>query len=203
MSHPEERKLKVVGCDLDDVLADFLGNFIRTANQRYGVPADISLRPDSWSWDNMGWSKDQLTEMWQLIHDTPDFWSSIKVLPDVNSDLVRRLSEKTELYFPTARSQCLGDSVATQSARFLLNNFSIPFPRVIVSNEKGPLAAALKYDYFIDDRDKNCIDVKTARPECEVLLVNSSHNQSFDAESRGIVRVSGFNEAAQLILSEV
>ena len=203
MSRPVEKQLKVVGCDLDDVLADFIGNFIRTANSRYGVPEDVSLRPDSWSWDNMGWSKDQLAEMWQLIHDTPDFWSIIPALPNVDRTLVTRLSEKTELYFPTARAQCLGDSVATQSARFLLNNFSIPFPRVIVSNEKGPLAAALKYDYFIDDRDKNCVDVKLARPECEVFLVNSSHNHAFNERTLGIVRVSGFNEAAQLILSEV
>jgi 5'(3')-deoxyribonucleotidase len=200
MSRPVEKKLKVVGCDLDDVLADFIGNFIRTANSRYGVPEDVSLRPDSWSWDNMGWSKDQLTEMWQLIHDTPDFWATLTALPNVDATLVTRLSEKTELYFPTARAQCLGDSVATQSARFLLNNFSIPFPRVIVSNEKGPLAAALKYDYFIDDRDKNCVDVKLARPECEVFLVNSSHNHNFDEASIGIIRVSGFNEAATLIL---
>jgi 5'(3')-deoxyribonucleotidase len=203
VSRPDETNLKVVGCDLDDVLADFIGTFIQMAHDKFGIPADVTLRPDSWSWDNMGWTKEQQDEIWQAVHDTFNFWSRIDVLPGVNPDLVNLLSQRTKMYFPTARAQSVGDDVAVQSARFLLNNFSIPFPTVIVSNEKGPLAGILKYDYFIDDRDKNCLDVKLARPECKVFLVEQPHNAAFDAEKHGIERVDGFNVAAQWILSEV
>jgi 5'(3')-deoxyribonucleotidase len=200
---PVEKKLKIVGCDLDDVLADFMTTFIDMARAKYGIPQDPSLRPCDWSWSNMGWTKDQEAEMWQAVHDTVGFWENIPILPGVDPFLVQRLSQQTKMYFPTARAQSLGDDVAIQSARWLLNNFGVPFPTVIVSNEKGPLAAALKYDYFIDDRDKNCIDIKTARPECVVCLSAAAHNAKFDAEAHGIIRVTGFNEFAQMILSEV
>ena len=200
---PVENKLKIVGCDLDDVLADFMTTFIDMARAKYGVPQDASLRPCDWSWSNMGWTKEQEAEMWQAVHDTTGFWENLAVLPGVEPSLVNLLAQRTKMYFPTARAQSLGDDVSIQSARWLLNKFQIPFPTVIVGNEKGPLAAALKYDYFIDDRDKNCLEVKVARPECVVCLSAAGHNAKFDAESMGIIRVSGFNEFAQMILSEV
>ena len=84
--------------------------------------------------------------------------------------------------------------------------FGITFPTVIVSNEKGPLANALKYDYFVDDRPKNVYEVKSARPECKVFLADSSHNQDSETTlkcaSLQIERIAGFNEFAKLVLEE-
>jgi 5'(3')-deoxyribonucleotidase len=201
-ARPIERKLKIVGCDLDDVLANFIEKFIDMAIARFGVPTDRNIRPCDWSWSNMGWTKEQEAALWQQLHDTPNFWTDLGIQPGVDPALVARLCERTRVYFPTARAQSIGDDVAVQCARWLLNTFGIPFPTVIVGNEKGPLAAALKYDYFIDDRDKNCLDIKAARPECQVFLANSGHNQKFDAEANGITRVSGFNEFARIVLAE-
>jgi hypothetical protein len=200
-TRPVERKLKIVGCDLDDVLANFIGTFIDMSIERFGMPARI-LRPVDWAWSNMGWTKEQEATLWQALHDTHHFWEKLSIMPGVNPDLVYRLNRNTTMYFPTARANSVGDDVQIQSARWLLNNFGIPFPTVIVGNVKGPLAAALKYDYFIDDRDKNCLDVKAARPECQVFLANSSHNQAFKNEDFGIQRVSGFNEFAEIVLAE-
>lgn len=197
-ARPVEQKLKIVGCDLDDVLADFMTKFIEMANIKYGIPVDTSLRPIDWAWSNMGWTKAQESALWQQLHDTPDFWTTLDVLPKVDRGLVRTLSDKTKMYFPTARAQAIGDDVSIQSARWLLNEFGIPFPTVVVSNEKGPLAAALKYDYFIDDRPKNCLEVKAALPSCQVYISDASHNQDF--ENADIPRVSGFNEFALNIL---
>lgn len=196
---PTERILPVVGCDLDDVLADFMTKFIDMASERFGIPANKILRPIDWAWSNMGWSKEQESALWQQLHDTPDFWTLLDVMPGVDPELVRRLSENTTLYFPTARAQAIGTlSTRDQCARWLLNKFGIPFPTVIVSTEKGPLAAALKYDYFIDDRPKNCVEVKAARPQCKVFMSDASHNQ--DVTLEGIPRVSGFNEFAEIVL---
>jgi 5'(3')-deoxyribonucleotidase len=200
-ARPIERKLKIVGCDLDDVLANFIQKFIDMSIKRFGMPAR-DLRPCDWAWSNMGWTKEQESALWQQLHDTDNFWVDLGIQPGVDPMLVLALTEKTTVYFPTARAQSIGDDVQIQSARWLLNTFGIPFPTVIVGNEKGPLAAALKYDHFIDDRDKNCLDVQKTRPECQIYLVNSGHNQAFDAEAHGMRRVSGFNEAALIILSE-
>lgn len=200
---PVEKRLKVVGCDLDDVLANFMKRFIDMSIERFGIPLDRNLRPIDWAWSNMGWTKEQESALWQQLHDTPNFWTSLKIQPGVDPYLVTELAAKTTMYFPTARAQSIGDDVQIQSARWLLNNFAIPFPTVIVGNSKGPLAAALKYDYFIDDRDKNCLEVKAARPECQVFISDSGHNQTFKNEDYGIERVSGFNEFAKIVLGEV
>lgn len=201
-ARPVEKKLKVVGCDLDDVLANFMSAFIDMAYARYGIPQNKSIRPVDWAWSNMGWTKDQESSLWQQLHDTPFFWEGLKVQPGVDPGLVQELAERTKMYFPTARAQSIGADVSIQSARWLQAKFGIPYPTVVVSNEKGPLAAALKYDYFIDDRDKNCLEVKMARPECQVFVSTSCHNLQFDNEAAGIGRVSGFNEFALKILSE-
>lgn len=200
---PVEKRLKIVGCDLDDVLADFMAKFIDMASERFGIPEDKVLRPIDWAWSNMGWSKEQESALWQQLHDTKNFWMSLDVLPGVTPALVQELSWKTKMYFPTARAQSIGADVSIQSAAWLNQKFHVNFPTVVVSNEKGPLAAALKYDYFIDDRDKNCLEVKKARPECRVFIAQATHNQSFDNAAHGIERVSGFNEFARIVLAEV
>ena len=202
---PIEPVIPVVGCDLDDVLADFMKKFIDMAHDRFRIPVDKILRPVDWAWSNMGWSPEQQDTLWQELHDTPNFWTQLDVLPGVNRDLVRKLSEKTILYFPTARAQAIGSlSTRDQSASWLRTQFGILYPTVIVSNEKGPLANVLKYDYFADDRPKNCYEVKEARPECKVYMVDASHNQdsltSLKAASMGIKRVPGFNEFAKIVL---
>jgi 5'(3')-deoxyribonucleotidase len=202
---PKEKPLKVVGCDLDDVLADFMGTFIAMAHKRFGVPVDQIIRPVDWAWSNMGWTKDQESALWQDLHDTHNFWLHLNVLPQVTRDLVRKLSMNTSLYFPTARAHAIGTlSTRDQCAAWLRTQFGILYPTVIVSNEKGPLASALKYDYFADDRPKNCIEVKAARSECNVYLIDASHNQD-EATTKlvrelGIGRLPGFDEFANIVL---
>jgi 5'(3')-deoxyribonucleotidase len=202
---PIEPVLPVVGCDLDDVLADFMGHFIDMAHRRFGIPTDLTIRPVDWAWSNMGWTKEHQEALWQELHDTHNFWTGLKVLPKVDRGLVWELNNRSLLYFPTARAHAVGSmSTRDQCANWIQDQFQIAYPTVIVSNEKGPLAAVLKYDYFIDDRPKNCYEVKAARPECRVYMVDSSHNQdlatTMENETRGIRRVSGFNEFAQIVL---
>jgi hypothetical protein len=170
------------------------------ANHKYGRPA-LDMRPTSWEWDNTGLSKAEIDDTWADILKIPNFWAGLRMLPGVDPRLVRSLATRTELYFPTARAKGAGEHVATQSAYWIDLEFGIRYPRVIVSNEKGPLAAALKYDYFLDDRAKNCLEVKAARPECKVFLNDACHNQAFDLTEQGIPRVSGFNEFAKIVLA--
>lgn len=191
---------KVIGIDLDDVLADFIPAYVALANKRFGRPA-LDVLPVDWEWSNMLPDKDEQNLVWGDVDNVYDFWAELDVLPGVDHGLVRRLTTEHTVYFPTARRETvLGTPAAHQSARWLLNKFGIQCPTVIVSYEKGPLAAALKYDYFIDDRTKNCLDILKAVPTCKVFLKNSSHNQSFDAEANGITRIPSINEFAKLIL---
>lgn len=191
----------VVACDLDDVLADFITRFISISREVCGKPKDRYARPVDWAWSNFDINPEEMKACFAECAKIPDFHRGLEILPGVDERLVNRLSIATSMVFPTARFDTLGHSTQYQSAQWLWDNFNIRFPTVIVANDKGPLAAALKYDYFIDDRPKNVLEVKEARPECKVFLADSCHNQNFNHPD--IQRVSGFNSFARRILHEV
>lgn len=188
----------VIGCDLDDVLADFIKRFMEIAAKQYGI--DPTLRPTSWEWDGLEMTADRVDGTWETVLHTPNFWETLEVIPGVDRQAVRDLDAHTKLYFPTARAVLHGGiDVGKQSARWLENNFGLRFPTVFVSAEKGPLASALKYDYFIDDRPKNLVEVKKAHPACKVFLQNASHNASFE-NPPDMPRVSSVNEFVNIVL---
>ncbi len=188
---------KIVGCDLDDVLADFIQKFMEIAADKYGVNPD--LRPTSWEWADVDMSAERVDGVWAEIIEQPHFWETLRVMPYVNRSLVLALNDNAKLYFPTARAITQGGvDVGLQSARWLNHNFGLDYPTVIVSNEKGPMAIALKYDYFIDDRPKNCLAIQAALPNCKIFMQNASHNQG--VELSGIPRIQSFNDFASMIL---
>lgn len=189
---------KMVAFDLDDVLADFMTPFVELAAKIHSRPELSIMQPVDWEWSNLGMSRDQQDAVWEVIHSTEGFWENLPIIDGVNKDLVKEVVLKTNTVFPTARAYAPGGSVAFQSAMFLRRNFGIMFPTVIVGNDKGPLAAALKYDYFIDDRPKNVLEVKSARPECKVFLKDASHNQPFSHPE--IPRIASANEFCEMIL---
>jgi 5'(3')-deoxyribonucleotidase len=196
---PDNRK--VVGCDLDDVLADFIKGFMLVAQDKYGVNPD--LRPTSWEWDDCDMSADKVDGTWNtIIHDLPNWWETLDIEDGVDTVLLHSVFNRTKMFFPTARANNVGRPVEIQSVRWLFDKFALMYPTVIVSGEKGPLATALKYDYFIDDRPKNCIDIKKACPNAKVFMKTATHNTTFDLSSSGIPRIANFNEFAKVVLAE-
>jgi 5'(3')-deoxyribonucleotidase len=187
----------VVGMDLDDVVADFIESFMNIAGRLYGV--DVNLRPTSWEWDEVNMTKDMVDGTWKEIIATVDFWQRLKVIPGVDRGLIRHLDSRVKLYFPTARAVTAGKDVGKQSAYWLQDNLNIDYPTVIVSSEKAEMARALKYDYFIDDRPKNCIEVKEALPNCNVFLCDATHNRTF--HDTRFPRLANVNEFAHIVLT--
>lgn len=192
--------MAIIGIDLDDVLCNFMDRFLDYARARYGRPAPGSA-PIDWEWSNVLPDKDEQAAVWSDALSNPNFWETLAVNAGVTPNVIRELDEKHTLYFPTARVETkAGAPVRKQSAYWLLQKLGITFPTVIVAYEKGPMATALKYDYFIDDRPKNCIDIQKALPNCKVFLKDASHNQPFDAVTNGFTRVKTFDEFAKIIL---
>jgi len=190
--------MSVIGCDLDGVLFNFSKSFNETANRRYGRP-DASIQWADWNGSNLGLTKEEFKQTWCDIAATVNFWETVTVMPHVNRELVWTLDDAHTVYFPTARAHTNGRPVGKQTARAIHANFDIPYPAVFVSNEKGPMAQALQYDYFIDDKPENCIDVKKALPNCKVFLADYPHNSKFNAPFN-IQRIDNFNEFAKLIM---
>lgn len=196
---PDTRK--VIGCDIDDVLADFIKGFMLLAQQLYGVNPE--LRPTSWEWDACEMSAERVDGTWNtLIHASPNWWETLDVAAGVDLTLLHTLFNKHRMYFPTARANNVGRPIEIQTARWMFDKLDLMHPTIVVSGEKGPLAQALKYDYFIDDRPKNCLDIAKASPKTKVFMKTASHNMTTDLSQYGVPRIANFNEFAKLILAE-
>ncbi len=190
-----------IGIDLDDVLVDFISEYIRISNGLYGVPALDEL-PVDWEWSNYPLTKEQHSKIWEKIHNRRNFWMTLDRAKGVSSQKIRELAKLHDLVFITARVPSKGFSVQQQSAAWLSLELGLKYPTVIEEKAKGPLAAALHLDYFVDDRPKNCLEIEDAVPTCKVFLKNSSHNSSYNMGYRPLTRVKDFNEFADIILKE-
>lgn len=187
-----------IGIDLDDVLADFIGEYIRLANVMYGEGSMEDI-PTDWEWSNFKLSKEQHTKIWDKIKSTRNFWLNLKRTKGVTSQNLRSLAKMHDLVFITARVPTKGFSVQQQSAAWLSLELGLKYPTVIEEKDKGPLASALYLDYFVDDRPKNCLEIKKAVPNCKVYLKAAGHNFGYE-EPVDITRVKDFNEFAEIIL---
>lgn len=183
-----------VGLDVDGVLAAFSPRFIQMANEKY----DLSLKLEDqtgWAHQSLGLNDHQADEIWREIEATKNWWLKLDKLP--NTDELSNLVDRFRIYFITSRTLSAGFPIERQTAHWILKHYFIPFPTVIVSSHKGPLAAALNLDYFLDDRPENCADVATFNPYTEVFLQDAPYNQEFNA--RRVRRVRSVNEFFQAI----
>ena len=187
-----------IGIDLDDCIVNFIDKYVAICNRLFGKP-ELDAQPIDWEWSNFGLTKEQHSQVWEKVKNTYNFWTDLPQANGVDFSRLYWLSKQHELFFITARVATKGASVRFQSA-WWLNQHSLWCPTVIVSYDKGPLAAALKLDYFIDDRPKNCLEIKKSAPTCKVYVKNSSHNQTFSQPD--IIRVQNMNEFMDIVTED-
>lgn len=185
-----------IGIDVDDVLADFISKHRELCREMFGKPV-TDVIPTDWAMTNYGLTREQRDAVWDRIRATEDFWLTLKRKSDCDPCDVAQLDIDHDLYFITSRERSAGESLPHQTAYWIKKHLWVPLPTVIVTSNKGPIAAALGLDYFIDDRPKNCVEVKNAVPTCTVFVKDAGHNQDFyDAR---IERVESFDEFAQRV----
>lgn len=180
-----------IGVDIDDVLANFIAAFRQMAHDRYGV--DNTIIPCDWEFSNFGLSKVQLASLFQQVSDTKDFWMTLESKP--GTSWIEDAESSHEVFFITSRIPSQGKALKDQTAEWLRETFGIKNPVVLLAREKGPLAAALGLNAFVDDRDKNCIEVGNAVPTCKVFIKDAGHNQGFNMYPR----VKDFDEFYYII----
>jgi 5'(3')-deoxyribonucleotidase len=193
--------MAVIGVDLDDVLVNFTDAYAAVCNKLFGRP-EVVCQPVDWEWSNYQLTDEEKSKAWEVVQGTFNFWTTLNVEEGASFQAMENLRSKHDIFFITARVRSVGDSVQHQSCQWLLNNMGVPFPTVIVHHDKAPLASALKLDYFVDDRPKNCLEIKAAVPTCKVFLKDSSHNQDFKNVQNGIERVKDFNEFSRIVMEE-
>lgn len=193
---------QIYGVDLDGVIANFNRGYLRLLAEMTGrQPVNPETYvPDTWDYaESLGFAPQEIANAWARIRDDAQFWYRLTAYPgtfDFLYDLtVTARRDDYDLYFITSRP---GRNVIYQSAAWLmlhgaqrLHSFS-----VIVTDQKGLIAAGLQLDAFLDDKWANVRNVKAARPKSRVYLLKQPWNQFAwrDALNAGIVLIDTLND---------
>jgi 5'(3')-deoxyribonucleotidase len=173
----EDTRLRI-GIDVDMVLADFVKGFKIVAQEVVGH--ELFGEPIDWHMSNWFASDRQFEEAWHQHCRIPNFYRMLVPVPDVYKISWRWFANKHLLYFLTNRPCTAGLPIEVQTADWLRNYLYLSHPTVIVSDDKGSLAKALKLDVFIDDKPENLLEVCSANPSTRLYLMDCLHNRSRD-----------------------
>lgn len=181
----------ILGIDCDGVLADFNSAFINRVVHVTGKdlfpprPFDIP----TWNYpEAYGYTKEEVSAVWEDIKADHYFWSSLPAYPgtlEALSSLEHRQYGGDEIYFVTARP---GIDAKGQTERWLQCN-GFYKPTVLISSAKGMCAQALKMDRYLDDRWENVVDVAKT-PETYAYMMARPWNRGKDYHLHGITVVS-------------
>ena len=180
-----------IGIDVDGVLSDTL----------------VAIHRKFKGWDTTkgwygGFTKEEFDAVWEDAKNTNNFWLDIPVVQGFDLQLAQCLNKWHDLYFITDRFDTVGGSAVHQTLTWITSNILAgQSPAgVIVAKHKGPVAASIGLDIFVDDKPENCLEVKEAAPNCLVLLCDLPHNLNYKGPLK---RVADFNVFANLIMREV
>lgn len=152
-----------IGVDVDGVLADFNRAYIPRIISVTGInnfPLDGSGAVlDVWNYPKKyGYTNKQISTVWDSIRADSTFWLSLEEFPTTGHDLyylTQQMTEGHDVYFITAR---VGPTAKRQTEQWLESRLGAP-ATVLISNEKGLMAAGLELDAYIDDKWENVVDV--------------------------------------------
>ena len=185
---------RIIGFDLDDVIFDFIDHFRGFAAEMAG--REIIDRPVDWAMSNWALTKEQMDDAWKNFLSTDEF-QNLRPCKDVAYKAMHALAKDHTLYFITARP---GDNAQYTAARSVRDHLKIELPTVIVTDNKGPVVAALGIEAFIDDRPKNLIQVWEHAPATKLFLRDQAHNRDWHEKSIGAARVHTLDEFLEEIL---
>jgi len=192
-----------IGFDCDGILANFIPAYqaltVKVAGCDLFAPNDVN-HPPCWDWPQYrGYSADTMAAVWQRIATSPNFWLGLEPIWDSMNTLalcIEDLEQNHDVYFITARP---GYRAKRQTESWLKTY--LPYdddaihPTVLLSNNKGAAAKALKLDAYVDDNLDNVKAVLQESQQTRVYLLNKSYNQG-DVSICVINNPTPFNETA-------
>jgi len=185
-----------LGIDVDGVAANFNASFIPRCIRVTGRdlfphrPFPIPL------WDypqHYGYSEAEVRLVWEEITKDERFWADLPVYSWTRDFLgcLEGRASVDDVYFITSRP---GVYAKHQTEEWIAKHGGPRRPTVLISSEKGLCAKALRLDAYIDDRDKNVIDVRTEAPYSRTFLLDHPWNRTFEASAKGIERIDVPND---------
>ncbi len=171
----------VIGIDVDGILARFNNSFANIITKQTGVifPQEDDTWPNVWDWDLAGLrlagydekgAKEASRAAWKVVMEDFMFWKDLPAYDGADrfiSELDKLNYADYSIYFITQRR---GDDPKYQTEQWLdLHGFL--HPTVLISGEKGELCHALNVDYYIDDKNENCVNVAKYSPSTKCYML--------------------------------
>ena len=143
--HPGGPERKVICVDMDEVIADALGEHLARYNRDFQENLTMADLHGKWIWDFV--PPERLGQLEQYIR-SDDFFLNLEVMPHAQQ-VLERLQEKYEVYIATAAMEI----PTSFSAKFEWLKRHFPFIRpshIVFCGDKG----ILRGDYLIDDNPR-------------------------------------------------
>ena len=170
-----------LGIDIDGVLANFTDAYTELLFKESGVrlPPASDEWPTEWQCDRVdGITAKHRSAAWDHINSTD--WQARHLPIKGALQAIQRLNiisaTGNSVYFITSRG---GDMAKFHTETWLRFHGSV-LPTVLIANRKGPVAAGLELDVFVDDKLQNIDEVREATcGECftRCYLIDRPYNQ--------------------------
>ena len=179
---------KIIGIDVDGVLADFNTSFKDIQVEVSGkdlfgsnwTPRDI--RTWNWPTDQYGYSKAEYKAAWDIVKGSEFFWEELSPLEGAVDFLkgLSRLKNNDAYYFVTQR---VGINPKRQTEEWLMNNGYLDIPTVLISGKKAEACKALDITHYIDDKVENCKEVQDLGTT-KVYMITQGWNHNMEGIPR-------------------
>ncbi|HTD95504.1 MAG TPA: hypothetical protein VK627_01190 [Edaphobacter sp.] len=174
--------MKRIAVDMDEVMADALGEHLLRYNLHYGEKITTADLQGKWLWDVVSIDRHAVLESHLR---SEDFFEVLEVMPE-SQRVMRRLQQSYEVFIATAAMEV--PTSFQQKYRWLAKYFPfIPASHIVYCGDKGILRA----DYLIDDNPR-----QLRRFEGEGILYSSPHNVGV----KGFRRVKNWLEVEAFFL---
>ena len=171
--------MKRVCVDMDEVMADTLGEHLRRYNQAFDEEVTLDDLAGKGLWEITPLDRQQQL---RAFLDAEDFFEDLPLMPDAQ-DVLKLLSARFELFIAT-QAMAVPNSLGPKY-RWLQRHFNfIPATHYVFCGDKS----ILKADYLIDDVPRNL-----KRFAGQGLLYTAPHNLTVT----GFVRVNSWQEVAE------
>jgi len=191
----------IVQFDIDGVLVDFVRGFV-LYGEKYGYLDRIL---DGWSdLTNSRYGTSHLVgeeankEIWSAIQRDPCFWEELPAaaVPEAFRRINRLQHRGAIIYFATNRS---GMRVKNQTVGWLADR-GIENPTVVLTAQKGKIAAGLGATHSIEDKAGNAVYIGYESPATKSCLINRPYN-AFDPAVLGskVTRVATVEDFLDIV----
>ncbi|MCX2493547.1 5'(3')-deoxyribonucleotidase [Pedobacter sp. PF22-3] len=173
--------MEKIAIDMDEVIADAVGKFIKLYNRDFNVPLDLKIDAGNEIYHHV---PQDVNQKWFEYINEPGFFRDLDVIAD-SQRVIKALQQKYDVYIVSAAMEFRNSLVDKYD--WLAEHFSfIDWQHIMFCGNK-----IVNVDIIIDDRTKNFINF-TVRP----LLFTSPHNLLV----KEYERVNSWEEVADLLL---